>query len=296
MAKYGMRGTGEIDFGQPRWREDPLPVMHTLKSYLQIDPQAAPDAAFARGEKSALEAVETIAANARHQPLGRWKERQVRAAIAERLRALMGARESPKFLAVRIIGIAREEMLTVGREFTQAGTIDRADDLFFLRISELDALARGEQRDWRAVIAARRKAYEREQRRRQVPRVLVSDGRAFYEGFSPGAEGGNVIAGSPVSPGVVEGPVRVVLDPAKTRLLPGEILVCPGTDPAWTPLFMAAVGLITEVGGMMTHGSVVAREYGIPAVVGVDRATQRLKDGQRVRLDGSQGTITLIDP
>jgi len=89
--------------------------------------------------------------------------------------------------------------------------------------------------------------------------------------------------------------VRVILDPRGAQLLPGEILVCPGTDPAWTPLFMAAGGLVTEVGGMMTHGSVVAREVGIPAVVGVHQATQRLKDGQRIRLNGSTGQIELLE-
>jgi len=103
------------------------------------------------------------------------------------------------------------------------------------------------------------------------------------------------LTGSPVSPGVVEGRVRVVLDPRKAGLLPGEILVCPGTDPSWTPLFLTAAGLIMEVGGMMTHGAVVAREYGIPAAVGVDRATQRLQTGQLVRLNGSSGIIELIE-
>jgi pyruvate,water dikinase len=101
--------------------------------------------------------------------------------------------------------------------------------------------------------------------------------------------------GSPVSAGVVEGVVRIVLDPRLTRLEAGEILVCPGTDPAWTPLFMVAGGLITEVGGMMTHGSVVAREYGIPAVVGVTHATLRLQTGQRIRLNGSTGEITVLE-
>jgi pyruvate,water dikinase len=145
------------------------------------------------------------------------------------------------------------------------------------------------------LIANRRQAYERELRRRQVPRVLVSDGRAFYEGVGAAGNSHEVIIGSPVSPGVVEGAVRVVFDPHETQLAPGEILVCPGTDPAWTPLFMAAGGLVTEVGGMMTHGSVLAREYGIPAVVGVHQATQRLQDGQKVRLDGTLGTINLLD-
>ena len=125
--------------------------------------------------------------------------------------------------------------------------------------------------------------------------MLVGDGRAFYEGLGATATVGEALTGSPVSPGIAEGVVRVVLDPHVTQLLPGEILVCPGTDPAWTPLFMAAAGLVTEVGGMMTHGSVVAREYGIPAVVGVHQATIRLKTGQRIRIDGTQGTIAVLD-
>jgi pyruvate,water dikinase len=116
----------------------------------------------------------------------------------------------------------------------------------------------------------------------------------FFEGIGSVTDTGDTITGSAVSPGVVEGMVRVVFDPHQAQLLPGEILVCPGTDPAWTPLFLAAGGLVTEVGGMMTHGSVVAREYGIPAVVGVTQATQRLKTGQRIRLDGTQGKILLI--
>lgn len=103
------------------------------------------------------------------------------------------------------------------------------------------------------------------------------------------------MVGSGVSPGTVEGKVHVVFNPNDARLEPGEILVCPGTDPSWTPLFLAAGGLVMEVGGMMTHGSVVAREYGIPAVAGVDRATERLQSGQRVRVDGHSGQIRLID-
>jgi pyruvate,water dikinase len=93
---------------------------------------------------------------------------------------------------------------------------------------------------------------------------------------------------------VVEGPVRVILDPRGAQLLPGEIMVCPGTDPSWTPLFLAAGGLVMEVGGMMTHGAVVAREYGIPAVVGVHQATTRLTTGQLIRLDGSSGKIDVL--
>lgn len=294
MDKYGMRGVGEIDFGQPRWREDATPVMHTLQSYLNIDAASAPDVLFARGEQAALRAVERLVLKARRGPAGWLKEKLVRGA-ARRIRLLMGARESPKFFAIRTMGIARQALLEVGEEFAEAETIERADDLVFLKLDELESLARDEPRAWKALIAERQAIYAREHRRKQVPRMLVSDGRAFYEGLGSETDTGNVITGSPVSPGVAEGIVHIILDPRGAQLAPGEILVCPGTDPAWTPLFMAAVGLITEVGGMMTHGSVVAREYGIPAVVGVHQATTRLKDGQRIRVDGTAGQIIVLE-
>jgi pyruvate,water dikinase len=294
LDRYGMRGVGEIDFGQPRWREDPTPVMQTLQSYLQIDADSAPDVLFARGQQAAGAAIEKLAQEARSRSFGRIQERIVRGA-ARRVRVLMGVRESPKFFAIRVMGIARKALMEVGREFAEAGTIERAEDLSFLTLSELEALSRNEPRDWKSLVSQRRQTYEHETRRRQVPRLLTSDGRAFYEGVGASTDTGDVITGSPVSPGVVEGLVRVVLNPHDTRLAPGEILVCPGTDPAWTPLFLSAGGLVTEVGGMMTHGSVVAREYGIPAVVGVHQATTRLKDGQRIRVDGTAGRIEILE-
>ena len=140
-------------------------------------------------------------------------------------------------------------------------------------------------------MADRKATLVAEGRRTQVPRVLISDGRAFFEGLDAGDDG---LGGMGVSPGVAEGVVRVVHDPRREHLERGEILVCRGTDPAWTPLFLTAAGLITEVGGLMTHGSVVAREYGIPAVVGVHDATTRLTTGQRIRIDGSSGAIELL--
>jgi phosphohistidine swiveling domain-containing protein len=234
-----------------------------------------------------------MAAYVRRQPGGWLKEKQLRKA-ARRVRILLGARETPKFTAVRAMGFVHNALLACGAEFVAVGTLLRPDDLFFLHVAELAALSRHEEQDWKTLVAGRRQTYEREHRRRQVPRVLVSDGRVFYEGVGVETDRADLISGSPVSPGVVEGNVRVVLNPRGAQLEPGEILVCPGTDPAWTPLFMAAGGLVMEVGGMMTHGSVVAREYGIPAVVGVHQATLRLKDGQRIRLDGSSGKIIIL--
>lgn len=292
---YGVRGIAEIDFGRQRWREDPTPLMQALQSYLRIeDGSRAPDVVFKRGEEAALAAMVRIEEAARGAPRGWLKARLVRL-FGYRMRSLMGLRESPKFFIVRMMGVIREGLLDSGREFVEAGPLAEADDLFFLHLPEVEELASGASRDWATLIAERRAVFQREKLRRQIPRLLVSDGRAVYEGLTDAAAGEGVIVGSPVSPGVVEGVVRVVLDPHGSQLSPGEILVCPGTDPAWTPLFLAAGGLVMEVGGLMTHGSVVAREYGIPAVVGVDRATQRLKTGQRIRVDGSSGKILVLE-
>ena len=299
LALYGARGVAEIDLGRSRWCEDPTPLMEAIGSYLQIeDGPSAPDAVFSRGAAAARESTRALAAALRKARFG-WFKAPLATWIASRMHALAGMRESPKFTVIRSFGILREGLLESGRQLVVEGVFDRPEDLFFLHLPELRAIASGDRRDrrdWRSVVSERRAAFDREMLRRQIPRVLLSDGRAFYGGGVPSGETGDgVLFGTPVSPGVVEGLVRVVLDPHQARLEPGEILVCPGTDPSWTPLFLAAGGLVTEVGGMITHGSVVAREYGIPAVVGVDGATTRLATGQRVRVDGSLGHVTLIE-
>jgi len=295
LDKYGGRGLGEIDLGRTRWSEDPTHVFEMLSSFLRIEDEGqAPDIVFGRGAKSAQQAVDELAAIVHKTQKGWFKARLVRF-FAGRARQLMGARESPKFFAVRMMGLVQRELLKTGREFVQNGELERADDLFYLTLEELKAFATRQEGDWPGLIANRRKAYKHELLRKQIPRLLISDGRAFYEGMRSSDVTGNGLNGSPVSPGSMEGKVRVVFDPRQAGLEPGEILVCPGTDPSWTPLFLSAAGLIMEVGGLMTHGAVVAREYGIPAIVGVDQATRRLHTGQLIRMDGSSGQIMLLN-
>lgn len=309
LARYGCRGLGEIDIGRTRWSEDPEHIMGVLKSYMKIDdPALSPAAVFSRGAEEALRAAGELEAAARKLTFGFFKAMQVRWAV-RRYRALGGLRESPKFFIIRSMGLIRAGLFASGTQMKEEGWLSKGDDLFYLEMTELETFAK-EIDGWRlgddapeslsslqTLIQERREMQARELRRKQIPRMMLSDGTAFYEGLRAADSAGddpNTMVGDPVSPGAVEGVVRVVFNPLETQLLPGEILVCPGTDPAWTPLFLAAHGLIMECGGMMTHGSVVAREYGIPAVVGVHEATERLETGQRIRLDGSSGLIEIL--
>jgi pyruvate,water dikinase len=293
MKEYGMRAVAEIDLGRPRWREDPSSILHTMQSYLRLDdPDLAPDVVFRRGADEARRMAGEYVSRVRGTPFGQLRARVLRAAI-RRIRALAGLRETPKLYIIKVFDVYRSALLAHGRSLAGEGMLERADDIFFVPIDDLKAFARGEKVDLRAIAASQRAEYEREKVRRQLPHLLLSTGETFYEGLNE--EGSDDLVGDPVSPGVAEGTVRVVLDPRGVRLEPGEILVCPATDPGWTPLFLAAGGLVMEVGGLVTHGSVVAREYGIPAIVAVHDATVRLRTGQRVRVDGSAGRISILD-
>ena len=206
----------------------------------------------------------------------RWRARAVGFALG-RVRALVGLRETPKYHLVRLIALARAELAAVGVELAAQGLLDAPDDVFFLDLREVRAAVAGT--DQRARVAARREEYARELRRRHVPRVLLSDGTE-PEALRPGRRPGRRRAGRHPRLGRHgHGAARVILDPVGARLEPGEILVAPSTDPGWTPLFLTAGGLVMEMGGANSHGAVVAREYGIPAVVGVPDATTRITTG-----------------
>ena len=274
-----------------------MPILQTLCAYLDIeDADQAPDVVFGRGAREAQAEIDRLVEALRHTRGGALKAVLARWA-ARRMRALVGLRETPKLTMMRVFGPMRDALLDDGAALVGEGVLTRADDMFYLHLRELEALAgdRGALGEVSALVSARREASARELLRRQIPHLLLSDGQTFYNSAVPSETGGSdTLRGDPVSPGVVEGIVHVVLDPRATQLAPGEILVCPGTDPSWTPLFLAAGGLVMEVGGMMTHGAVVAREYGLPAVVGVHEATGRLRTGQRIRVDGSTGLVTLL--
>jgi phosphohistidine swiveling domain-containing protein len=290
LAQYGHRGVAEIDAGLARWSEDPAHILGVLANYLQVDAAGqAPDRQF---EGARVEAEATVRELARRAGRGsRARGRLVRFLLT-RARDLMGVRERPKFYFVQLIAKAREHLWRVGEALAQAGRIETAGDIFFLSLPEARRALGGA--DLRSLVVERRASYELELHRRRVPRILLSDGTE-PTGQTASADG--ALRGTPASAGMVTARARVILDPTGARLEPGEVLVAPSTDPGWTPLFLTASGLVMEMGGAMSHGAVVAREYGIPAVVGVASAVDSITTGQTITVDGTAGTIRLVsDP
>jgi rifampicin phosphotransferase len=288
LRAYGHRAVAEIDLGLPRWSEDPTYIIGVLANYLRLDnPELAPDVQFRKAEQEAEEMMVDLARRATRK--GRLRGALI-GFFLRRARDLSGMREMPKFCIILLFARARELLWPVGEELAKTGRLESADDIFFVTLPEARAALAGE--DLRPLVRGRRAAYDQEMRRRRVPRILLSDGTE-PEVEAPDASGAadGILLGTAASGGVVTAKARVILDPADARLEPGEILVAPSTDPGWTPLFLTAGGLVMEMGGAMSHGAVVAREYGIPAVVGVPDATERIATGERITVDGSAGTV-----
>jgi pyruvate,water dikinase len=294
LRVYGHRGVAEIDLGLPRWANDPAYILRTIGNYLSIaEPSRGPGAQFQWAAREARAMAAELKRRARKH--GRLRGALVGLCLS-RIRGLTGLREVPKYHLMLLMWRGRQLLVPVGEELARAGRIEKPEDIFFLDTAEAREALRGS--DMRALVRQRREAYEQELGRRHIPRILLSDGTEpeldVLSKRAGQANGANALTGSPASAGVVTGRARVVLDPAGAELEHGEILVAPSTDPGWTPLFLMAGGLVMEMGGAMSHGAVVAREYGIPAVVGVPAATQRIATGQQVTVDGSKGIVSVL--
>jgi phosphohistidine swiveling domain-containing protein len=285
LAEYGHRGPAEADLGVPRWAEDPTGVFAALANYLRVtDPEQAPDVRFTRTTERAEATLAALAARVK------WR-RPVRGRLAlfllRRARTLLGLRESGKFAGLYRLRAVREQLLLIGAELAADGRIAEAGDIMFLTLDEVDAAVHNGA-DQRSLVTASKAVHRIESRRRHVPVALLSDG-TDVETLLPAAPGG--LRGVGASAGRATGPARIVHDPATAYVEPGDILVVSTTDPAWTPLFLTAAGLVTETGAIMAHGPTVAREYGIPAVISVPGATTRITPGQLITVDGAAGTV-----
>jgi rifampicin phosphotransferase len=290
---YGNRSAAEVDVGVPRWSEDPAPVFAILANYLRVtDPEQAPDRRFENAAARAEAMLAELAERARRkQPL----RGRLAGFLLRRAQELTGLREAGKFAGLYPLRDRRRRLLLIGAELQAHGLLERAADVMFLTLPELRTAVQ-RSADLRDTVAERRESYARELRRRAVPVALLSDGTDVETLLPARASGGHTLTGMGAASGRVSGRARVVRDPASASIEPGEILVAPTTDPGWTPLFLTAGGLVTETGAVMAHGPTVAREYGIPAVICVPAATERIRTGQLITVDGANGTVTVDQP
>ena len=291
LDTYGMRGAGEIDITRPRWSERPTTLVPILLGHVENFEPGAGERRFEQGRKQAETKEHELLERVRSLPDGERKAEETKRMI-DRVRTYMGYREYPKYGMVSRYFVYKQALLEEAERLVRAGVLREKDDIFYLRFQEFHDVVRTDQVD-DELIRERRGAF-RSYRALRPPRVLTSDGEGVAGAYRRDDLPAGALVGLPVSAGTIEGRARVILDMAKADLEAGDILVTAYTDPSWTPLFVAITGLVTEVGGLMTHGAVIAREYGLPAVVGVERATLLIRDGQRIRVHGTDGYVELL--
>ncbi len=288
LDKYGMRGVGEIDITRPRWSERPTMLVPILLGNIENFEPGAGARRFEQGRQEAQKKEEDLLERLRALPDGERKAEETKRMI-DRVRTFAGYREYPKYRMVSRYFVYKQALMEEAERLVQAGVLRDKEDIFYLRFEELQEVVRTRQVD-DGLIRERKEAFK-SYRALTPPRVLTSDGEAVAGAYRRDDLPAGALVGLAVSAGTIEGRARVILDMAKADLEPGDILVTAFTDPSWTPLFVAIEGLVTEVGGLMTHGAVIAREYGLPAVVGVEHATRLIRDGQRIRVNGTDGYV-----
>ncbi|EDY61575.1 phosphoenolpyruvate synthase [Streptomyces sp. SID5470] len=291
LDRYGMRCVGEIDITRPRWSERPgtlVPVI--LDNVRNFEPGAA-RRRFEQGLQQARKKEQEVLSRLRALPDGERKADETKGMI-DRVRTFIGYREYPKYDIISRYFVYKQALMAEAERLAQAGVLAEKEDVFYLTFEEFHDVVRTRQIDDRLV--RQRKDAFRAYQALTPPRVLTSDGEALTGAYRRDDVPDGALIGLPVSTGTVEGRARVILDMAEADLEAGDILVTTFTDPSWSPLFVAVAGLVTEVGGLMTHGAVIAREYGLPAVVGVEQATRRIRDGQRIRVHGTDGYIEIL--
>ncbi|MEN3360462.1 MAG: rifampicin phosphotransferase, partial [Mycobacteriales bacterium] len=291
LDKYGMRGPGEIDITRPRWSERPTMLLPLILGNVRNFEPGAGERRFEQGRQEAGKKEEELLERLRGLPDGTRKAEEVKGKI-DRVRTFIGYREYPKYGMVSRYFVYKQALLKEAERLVQSHVLREKEDIFYLRFPELHDVARTNHVDDQLIC--RRKDAFRSYQALTPPRVLTSDGEVITGAYRRDDVPSGALVGLPVSAGTVEGRARVILDMARADLEPGDILVTAYTDPSWTPLFVAITGLVTEVGGLMTHGAVIAREYGLPAVVGVVDATRLIPDGQRIRVHGTDGYVEIL--
>ncbi|MEK4213825.1 phosphoenolpyruvate synthase [Bacillus wiedmannii] len=291
LNKYGMRCSGEIDITKTRWSEKPTTIIPMILNNIRDFEAGASKRKFEKGLQEALNKEEELLERLQHLPDGTQKVEETKRMIRN-IRNCIGYREYPKYGMINRYFIYKQALLKEAEQLVQSGVIHEIDDIYYLTFEELHEVVRTNKLDYELIHKQKNeyKLYEK----LTPPRVMTSDGEIITGKYKRENLPADAIVGLPVSSGVVEGRARIILNMEEANLEEGDILITAFTDPGWTPLFVSIKGLVTEVGGLMTHGAVIAREYGLPAVVGVENATKRIKDGQRIRVHGTEGYIEVL--
>jgi rifampicin phosphotransferase len=291
LDKYGMRCVGEIDITRPRWSERPATLVPVILGNIKNFGPGAAERHFRQGQQEAQTKEQELLEHLRALPDGEQKAEQAKR-IIDRVRTFVGYREYPKYGMVSRYFVYKQALLDEAERLVRAHVLGEKEDIFYLTFQELHDVVRSNQADDQ-LIRQRKDAF-RSYQALTPPRVLTSDGEVVAGAYRRDDLPADALVGLPVSAGIIEGRARVIHDMAEADLEPGDILVTAYTDPSWSPLFVAIAGLVTEVGGLMTHGAVIAREYGLPAVVGVENATRLIRDGHRIRVHGTDGYVQIL--
>ncbi|MFJ3833273.1 rifamycin-inactivating phosphotransferase [Streptomyces sp. NPDC090046] len=292
LDRYGMRCVGEIDITRPRWRERPVTLVPVILDNVRNFGPGAAERRFEQGRQRAQEKEQDVLSRLRALPDGDLKADEAKRMI-DRVRTFIGYREYPKYNIISRYFVYKQALLEEAERLVEAGLVPEREDVFHLTFQELHDVVRSHRKVGQELLQERKDAF-RAYHALTPPRVLTSEGEALTGAYRRDDVPPGALVGVPVSAGTVEGRARIVLDMAQADLEAGDILVTAFTDPSWSPLFVGIAGLVTEVGGLMTHGAVIAREYGLPAVVGVERATRLIRDGQRIRVHGTDGYVEIL--
>ena len=291
LDAYGMRCVGEIDITRPRWSEHPAALVPLILSNVKNFEPGESRRRFQQGWQEAWQQEQELLERLRALPDGDDKARETKEMI-DRVRTYIGYREYPKYGMISRYFVYKRALMAEADRLVQAQVLRDPEDIFYLTFAELRDVVRTGNAD-RQLIDRRRDAFQSYQAL-TPPRVLTSEGEAVVGHYRGNDAPAGALVGLAVSSGTVEGRARVIVDLAQADLEAGDILVTAFTDPSWSPVFVTISGLVTQVGGLMTHGAVIAREYGLPAVVGVVDATRLIPDGRRIRVHGTEGYIEIL--
>ncbi|NRT72821.1 phosphoenolpyruvate synthase [Clostridium beijerinckii] len=291
LRKFGMRCSGEIDITRTRFSEKPITLVPMILSNIKNFEPSAGQKKFEQGRQEALNKEQELLSRLRELPDGEEKAKETKRNI-DLIRNFIGYREYPKYGMISRYFVYKQALMKEAERLVQDGVIHEKEDIYYLTLEELRKVVHTNKLDYDIIM--KRKEEHKLNEKLTPPRVMTSDGEIITGKYKRENIPDGAIPGLPVSSGVIEGRARVILNMEDAVLEAGDILVTSFTDPSWTPLFVSIKGLVTEIGGLMTHGAVIAREYGLPAVVGVEDATKLTKDGDRIRVNGTEGYVEIL--